>query len=170
MRDSAWLVGGAVALLLLSTRKTMHKKSQARTDDRVWEKALLSEYYPDAPPSMLEMEGGPLDRMKKPIITVQQHMRDKIRYPYISVAADLTLRGEAVSYGTRIYFGSYPDYIFRLVDTGGHFRGSTKKIRKPGYEPFDIATDYGTHWGFAGKETVYRLDRSDTLQKRQNVA
>lgn len=169
MRDGILLAGGALALLLLSSRKTAKEPSKPGSD-RDWEKALLSEYFPDAPPDLVAMEGGPLDRMKKPIITAQQHMRDKTRYPYISVSGDLQLRGESVPYGARIYFGAYPDLIFRIVDTGGRFRGNTKKIRKPGYEPFDIATDYGTNWGFAGKETVYRLDRSDTLQKRQNVA
>lgn len=170
MRDGILLAGGALALLLLSARKTAEKTPKPVSADRDWEKALLSEYYPDAPAALVAMEGGALDRMKKPLITVQQHMKDKSRFPYVSVSADLQLRGEPVPYGTRIYLGSYPDLIFRLVDTGARFRGSTKKIRKPGYEPFDIATDYGSNAGFAGKETVYRIDRSDTLQKRQNVA
>jgi len=170
MRDGILLAGGALALLLLSTRKAAQRSPTPSKIDQDWDKALLSEYYPDAPAELVAMEGGPLDRMKKPLITVQQHKKDKKRFPYVSVSADLQLRGEPVPYGTRIYFGSYPDLIFRIVDTGGRFHGSTKKIRKPGYEPFDIATDYGSNAGFARKETVYRLDRSDTLTKRQNVA
>jgi hypothetical protein len=95
------------------------------------------------------------------------HIADKSKYPYVSVSGDLELRGFTVPYGTRIYFGAYPDYVFRLVDTGGRFRGDKKKIRKPGYEPFDIATEYGSKLGFSGKETVYRIDRSDTLSHRK---
>jgi hypothetical protein len=102
-----------------------------------------------------------------PVITVQNHIADKSKYPYVSVSGDLELRGFTVPYGTRIYFGAYPDYVFRLVDTGGRFRGDKKKIRKPGYEPFDIATEYGSKLGFSGKETVYRIDRSDTLSHRK---
>ena len=168
MNNNLLFVGGALFLWFLSNRKP--ERESVKATDMEWYKALLSEYHPDAPDDEQKMEGGLKDRMKNPIITVQQHTSNRQKFPYVSVAADLALRGAAVEYGTRIYFGSYPDYVFRLVDTGSHFRGPQKKIRKPGYEPFDIATNYGSKLGFAGKETVYRIDRNDTLKKRQNVA
>jgi len=164
MNDGLFLVGGALALWLFAK----HRKSKT-TDaiDREWRKAIFSEYHPDAPAHLRAMEGGPNDRKGVPVITVQQHITDKNKYPYVSVSGDLELRGSAVPYGTRIYFGAHPDYVFRLVDTGGRFRGDKKKIRKPGYEPFDIATEYGSKLGFSGKETVYRIDRSDTFSHRK---
>lgn len=172
-KDTLALLGGTVALFFLSKRQT--EAERTAQDDRAWQPALLSEYHPDAPASEQRMEGGKYDRNpreKTLVITVQQHQQDPTRYPYVSVAGDLTLRGKSVPCGTRIYFGAYPDLIFRLVDTGQRFYGAKKKIRKPGYEPFDIATAYGSKLGFAGKETAYRIDRKDVLQLRHqsNVA
>lgn len=163
--SSALLIGGALALWLLSRRAP----APAPQEDRAWLPALLTEYHPDAPPSERRMEGGPYDRNpreKTLVITVQQHRQDPARYPYVSVAGDLTLRGVPVAYGTRIYFGAYPDLIFRLVDTGQHFTGTTKVIRQPGHEPFDIATSHGSKLGFSGKKTVYWIDRNDRLPVR----
>ena len=100
---------------------------------------------------------------------MQEHFGDKIKFPYVSVAADLMLNGERVKYGTRIYFSFYPDIVFRIVDTGGNFFGTGKKIREPGFEPFDIATSYGSKLGFSGKHTKYRLDRADTLPNSSPV-
>ena len=158
------ILGGAVALLLLSRRET----ADARLGDKEWKPALLSEYYPDAPPSQTRREGGKYDRnphTKTLVITVQQHKQDRERYPYVSVSADLSLRGRPVPYGARVYFAAYPDLVFRLVDTGDNFRGKTKKIREPGHEPFDIATNYGSQLGFAGRKTLYWIDRQDLLPK-----
>ena len=160
------ILGGAVALLLLSRRDSEAAKTKA--DDKEWQPALLSEYHPDAPDEEKEMEGGKYDRNpreKTLVITVQQHQQDRTRYPYVSVSADLVLRGKPVPYGARVYFAAYPDIVFRLVDTGQRFYGKKKKTRKPGYEPFDIATSYGSKLGFAGKETIYWLDRRDLLPK-----
>ena len=158
------LLGGTIALILLSKRQP--EKARTTQEDREWMPALLSEYHPDAPEDQRELEGGKYDRnprQKTLVITVQQHQEDPARYPYVSVAGDLVLRGKPVPYGTRIYFGAYPDLTFRLVDTGQRFYGAKKKIRKPGHEPFDIATNYRSKLGFAGKETVYRIDRKDSL-------
>lgn len=159
------IVGGIFGIWLLANRKTNEpKRTQS---DSEWMSAIFTEYHPDAPPSEQEMEGGPKDRKGLPVITAQQHMADKIKYPYISVSADLELRGAPVPYGTRIYFGSYPDLVFRIVDTGERFRGPKKRIRKPGFEPFDVATAHGSKLGFSGKQTVYRIDRSDILSTRK---
>ncbi len=168
MEKGAWaLLGGAVALMLWSRR--VGESVQLAKEDAEWMPALLSEYHPDAPAAEQQMEGGQYDRnprQKTRVITVQQHQQDRNRYPYVSVSGDLVLRGKPVPYGTRIYFGTYPDLVFRLVDTGQRFYGAKKKIRKPSHEPFDIATDYGSKLGFAGKQTVYRIDRKDVLPMR----
>lgn len=142
--------------------------SQKDTDDSDWLPALLSEYHPDAPSDQQRMEGGKYDRnprQKTLVITVEQFNQDKSKYPYVSVSGDLTLRGKPVPYGTRIYFSSFPDLVFRLVDTGDRFRGATKCIRKDEHEPFDIATNYGSKLGFSGKATFYRIDRRDLLSQ-----
>lgn len=168
-------VGGAVAFILLARRearadttrpaKSDGGKTSAPAEDREWQACVLSEYYPDAPADEKEMEGGRYDRnprQKTLVITVQQHQSDPEKYPYVSVSGDVVLRGKAVPYGARIYFGIYPDITFRLVDTGQRFYGAKKRI-KDGIEPFDIATNYGSKLGFAGRKTVYRIDRSDKL-------
>lgn len=159
--DRGLLVLGTVAGLLLLSRRASTPKPP-RDDE--WLPAMLTEYHPDAPESEREMEGGSVDRAHAAVITVQQHRKDKAKYSYVSVSSDTVLRGESVPYGARIYFGAYPDLVFRLVDTGGRFRGDKKRIRKPGYEPFDIATDYGSDLGFSLKETMYRLDRKDIIK------
>lgn len=142
--------------------------SQKATDDAEWLPALLSEYHPDAPADQQRLEGGKYDRnprQKTLVITVEQFNEDKGKYPYVSVSSDLNLRGKSVPYGARVYFSSFPDIVFRLVDTGDRFRGATKCTRKDEHEPFDIATNYGSKLGFSGKSTFYRIDRQDLLPK-----
>ena len=157
------IAGGLLAFALLKSRKISEPSAVVQNQSGIWFDARLTEYHPDAPPDKQKLEGGPNDRKKQPVVTVQEHLRDKAKFPYVSVAGDLVLNGERVKYGTRIYFSSYPDIVFRIVDTGGNFFGTGKKIREPGFEPFDIATSYGSKLGFSGKHTKYRLDRSDTL-------
>ena len=157
------IAGGLLAFALLKSKKTSEPISAIQNQSVIWFDARLTEYHPDAPPDKQKLEGGPNDRKKHPVVTVQEHLSDKAKFPYVSVAGDLVLNGERVKYGTRIYFSSYPDIVFRIVDTGGNFFGTGKKIREPGFEPFDIATSYGSKLGFSGKHTKYRLDRSDTL-------
>lgn len=157
------LAGGLLAFALLKSRKTSEPVATVQSQSGIWFDARLTEYHPDAPPDKQRLEGGPNDRKKHPVVTVQEHLSDKAKFPYVSVAGDLVLNGERVKYGTRIYFSSYPDIVFRIVDTGGNFFGTGKKIRERGFEPFDIATSYGSKLGFSGKHTKYRLDRSDTL-------
>jgi len=130
--------------------------------------ARLTEYHPDAPASagtkVLKREGGPRDRMRQPLITLEQHRSDPARYPYVSVSSDLVLQGRTVPYGARIYVDALPRDILRLVDTGGNFTGDDKKIRQPGHEPLDIATAWpgGTH-RLGGRLTRYRVDWADVL-------
>ena len=61
---------------------------------------------------------------------MREHLFNKAKFPTVSVAGDLVLNGERVLYGTRIYFSSYPDIVFRIVDTGGNFFGTGKKDQR----------------------------------------
>jgi len=151
------------------TRRVRGTDSRQSPDnsDNEWLPALLSEYYPDAPASERKREGGLLDRMKTEIITYDQFINNSKQYPYVSVSSDLILRNKPVPYGTRIYFGRYPDVVFRLVDTGDNFRSDkNKQIREPGHEPFDIPVPYSHKRQFAGVKTHYRIDRTDTIKPK----
>lgn len=128
-----------------------------------YQPARLTEYHPDAPAIAAKLEGGPKDRKSNPIYTVED--AKSAGTPFVSVAADLTLRGERVKYGTRLYLRSRPDLTFRIVDTGGHFFGAGKLIRVAGAEPFDIATRWpGGSQGLSGTLTEYRIDPADNLE------
>lgn len=75
-------------------------------------------YYPDSS----ALEGGFVDRLGKPLHTVQQFVAG--RAPYVSVAMD----SSAFPYGTKLRIpfmdAKYGRAIeFRVVDTGGAFRG-----------------------------------------------
>lgn len=161
--NAAPLAAAAIFVGLLLARGA---SAASKRPDSEWMPAILTEYHPDAPPQYVKMDGGPNDRKGNPIITVQQFQRDRAAYPFVSVAGDLTLRGAPVPYGTRLYLGMYPDVVFRIVDTGGRFHGEKKRYRQPGSEPFDIATEWGSKLGFSMRQTVYRIDRSDTLDPK----
>jgi hypothetical protein len=108
------------------------------------------------------MEGGPRDRLRQPVRTIED-FREK-RAAYVSVAADLELQGRAVPYGARLYLEGWPDVVFRVVDTGDNFRGSSKQVRQAGHEPLDVATAWaGKHQEFNGRLARARIDYSDTL-------
>lgn len=75
-------------------------------------------YYPDASP----LEGGYVDRLGRPLHTLQDYLAG--RAAYVSVAMDKN----AFPYGTKLRIpeleAKYGRPIeFRLVDTGGAFRG-----------------------------------------------
>lgn len=139
-----------------------------------WARARLTEFHPDTPATeslkKRKQEGGPLDRDKQPLITVEQHRADPARYPYVSVAADLMLQGRKVPYGVRIYIEALPRDVLRIVDTGCHFINDPKKhcekqIHEPGHEPFDICTAWpGKTQRLSGKLTRYRIDWDDVLK------
>ena len=144
--------------------------------DGAWFPVRLTEYHPDAPAKERKLEGGKNDRRKVPLITLEQHLADPARFPYVAVASDLILHGAPVAYGTRVYLTladpRLAAAVFRLVDTGGHFLEPRypgdperdKQIRVPGHEPLDVATKWknGT-WKLSGQLTVARIDRSDVL-------
>jgi hypothetical protein len=141
----AILVGGglgAAALLYFAFRES------SKVEEEVKEKlssggrfnARLTAYWPFKP-GMTEaerrMEGGTKDRKGKPLITLEMHRADPAKYPYVSVAGD-----DAIwPYGQRIAIDAFPGVVFRVVDTGGHFRGTNKLYRVAGHEPLDICVD-----------------------------
>jgi len=80
------------------------------------------------------MEGGIKDRKGKPLHTLEDHLADPGAHPYVSVSGD-----DAVfPYGQRLVISAWPGAVFRVVDTGGHFRGAGKVYRVLGREPLDI--------------------------------
>lgn len=75
-------------------------------------------YYPDSS----ALEGGFKDRVGKPLHTLQQFLAGSA--PYVSVAMD----SSAFKYGTRLRIRELESkygraIVFRVVDTGGAFRG-----------------------------------------------
>lgn len=101
--------------------------------------ARLTGYWPYAAKTAAEkrMEGGHNDRKGKTIHTLEQHRADPTAHPYVSVSGDDAI----FPYGQRIEIDQWPGVVFRVVDTGGHFRGSGKVYRVSGREPLDIAVD-----------------------------
>lgn len=139
------LLGGGASALVAAWAATK-KGEQTKTD--VEEKILtggvfrarLTGYWPyqkGLSDTARKMEGGTNDRKGKPLITLEQHLKDPVRYPYVSVAGDT----DVWPYGQRIELDAWPGVVFRVVDTGGHFRGAGKVYRMVGYEPLDICVE-----------------------------
>lgn len=159
-------VVGAIALLT-PRRARANQPSRKIIPDKP---ARLTEYYPDLPDTaskaQKELEGGAVARDRSiPVISLDQHRADPARYPFATVAADDALEGRKIraGYGPRVYFAAFPTDVFRIYDTGSHFRGKTKK---PGLgEPFDLAVSYsGPLKGTIGRTlTVYAVDWDDVL-------
>lgn len=84
-----------------------------------------------------KMEGGVTDRRGNKLFTLEQHLSDPVTFPYVSVAGDYTIW----PYAQRISLSAWPNAIFRVVDTGGHFFGAKKVYRVSGEEPLDIAVN-----------------------------
>jgi len=136
------LAGGGLAALgavYLASRRSAEVAAAAEqavaAGGRI--KVRLTGYWPFAAKTEVErrMEGGAKDRKGKPLFTLEQHLAG--RAPYVSVAGD-----DAVwPYGQRILFNEWPNATFRVVDTGGNFRGANKVYRVLGHEPLDICVD-----------------------------
>lgn len=101
--------------------------------------ARLTGYWPFAAKTDAErrMEGGIHDRKGKPLHTLEQHLADRMAHPYVSVSGDDAI----FPYGQRIEIDAWPGAVFRVVDTGGHFRGASKVYRVSGLEPLDVCVD-----------------------------
>ena len=146
------LIGGGVAALgalLLASREKSELEEQVAappvalppTAEIVARlptfKARLTGYYPfiaNLTAKERKMEGGVNDRTGRPLIAIEQHLMDPVRYPYVSVSGD----PEIFPYGQRIIIDAWPNAIFRVVDTGDNFSGAKKVYRIAGYEPLDI--------------------------------
>lgn len=122
-------------------------------------KVRLTEYFPfqdGLSNKEKKREGGVLDRLDKPLHTLEDYMEGKA--PFVSVACD-SLGGapgnvkEFRIYGFKVWITKLSTDInsfidkpvtlpiqidFRLVDTGGDFHGKGKKIAVSGHEPIDI--------------------------------
>lgn len=107
------------------------------------------------------MQGPPVDRLGRPILTLQMHAADPVRYPYVSLSGDLQL----FAYGQRVVIPALgrPSaawqrrtgnewYVGRIVDTGCRFftdptatrcgpQGARKVLRFEGHEPIDVPVD-----------------------------
>jgi hypothetical protein len=70
-------------------------------------------------PNPSKMEGGLLDRLGNPLHTLQDFQAGKA--PFVSVAMD-TKGGPP--FGTRLNIDEFPGVVFRVVDTGGAFKGT----------------------------------------------
>lgn len=137
------LLGGAAsfaaaALLFRSSERTKAATLAAVGSGGVFQ-ARLTGYWPYAAKTAKErfMEGGHNDRKGKPIHTLEQHRADAVAHPFVSVSGDDAI----FPYGQRIEIDHWPGLVFRVVDTGGHFRGASKVYRIVGREPLDIAVD-----------------------------
>ena len=167
------LGGIGLAILFRSRSATAATRPYAMPSD--WKPAKLTEYYPDLPPSASaaerRLEGGSNSRSPLiPVITLDQHRKDPVRYPFATVAADIVLEGRPikVGYGPRLYLKAYPNDTFRIYDTGGSFINGKKKIGD--VEPFDIAVSYSGLRGTIGdRVTLYRVDWSDVLAFPQRL-
>lgn len=103
----------------------------------------VTEYFP----VNSRMEGGAYDHKKHLLQTLDDYLDGKASY--VSVARD-DLGGppanasEFTTYGYKVLLPEICSKLgvkhieFRLVDTGGWFRGAGKKVKVAGCEPIDI--------------------------------
>lgn len=166
----ALALGVVGAIALLTPRRASAKDRKIAPPITPDKPARLTEYYPDLPASasaeQKRQEGGAVARDPTiPVITLDQHRSDPVRFPFATVAADTRLEGRTLrkGYGPRVYFAAFPKDTFRIYDTGGNFSGTGKK---PGLgEPFDLAVSYsGPLKGTIGRTlTAYAVDWEDVL-------
>lgn len=115
-------------------------------------------YWPfSARADEVKMEGGLKDRKGNPLYTLEMFQAGKA--PYVSVSGD----DEIWPYGQRIAISAWPGVVFRVVDTGSHFRGANKVYRVMGEEPLDICVD-------SSKTPVPKKDVTATLFPGDNFA
>lgn len=159
-----WLIGGGVVTIgavWLAMKKSQETETQVETailnGGRV--NVRLTGYWPfTARADEQRMEGGTKDRKGRPLYTLEQHLSDPDRYPYVSLSGD-----DAIwPYGQRLALSPWPRAVFRVVDTGSHFRGAGKIYRVAGYEPIDVCVD-------SSKTVVPKLAEA-TIVKGDNFA
>jgi hypothetical protein len=95
--------------------------------------ARLTGYWPfTAKASERQMEGGTNDRRGNALHTLEDAQAG--RAPFVSVSGDDAI----FPYGQALRIDAFPGVLFRVVDTGGHFRGAGKVYRVAGREPLDV--------------------------------
>lgn len=128
--------------------------------------AHLTGYWPfTAREDERKMEGGINDRRGNKLYTLEQHLADPVAHPYVSVAGD----DEVFPYGQRLEISAWPGKIFRVVDTGGHFRGAGKLYRVMGEEPLDICVD-SSKTVVPKKNVTARIIPGDNFERGKAVA
>lgn len=102
-----------------------------------------------------KMEGGPTDRMGRPLHSLEDFMDGKASW--VSLSCD-SLGGPPGSdprfrvYGTKVRIPEVEKLMggrsieFRLVDTGDHFRGADKVVKLKGAEPIDLCRTKPLHF------------------------
>jgi hypothetical protein len=126
----------------------------------------LTGYWPfTARDDEKKMEGGVNDRKGNRLHTLEQHLADSVAHPYVSVSGD-----DAVfPYGQRVEISAWPKAVFRVVDTGGHFRGAGKIYRALGREPLDICVD-SDKTPVPKTSTTARIVAGDNFERGKAVA
>lgn len=126
----------------------------------------LTGYWPfTATEAERKMEGGLNDRRGNRLHTLEQHLADPVAHPFVSVSGD-----DAVfPYGQRLVISAWPNATFRVVDTGGHFRGAGKVYRALGREPLDICVD-SSKTVVPKTGTTARIIAGDNFEKGRAVA
>lgn len=129
-------LGGAL-LLLRRSEQVAEQTADAVATGGVF-KARITGYWPlTATEAERKMEGGVRDRKGKPLHTLERHLADPTAHPYVSVSGDDAI----FPYGQRLTIDQWPSAVFRVVDTGGHFRGANKVYRIEGREPLDVCVE-----------------------------
>lgn len=150
MLSSALGFWGAVWLVRTS-QKTAERTAEAVESGGTFE-ARLTGYWPfTASEAERKMEGGldgaamwrgrrvvdPKTGKRVRLHTLEQHLDSPSAHPFVAISAD----PEAFPFGQRIQMEKWPDAVFRVVDTGGHFKGASKVYRALGKEPLDVCVD-----------------------------
>jgi hypothetical protein len=128
--------------------------------------AHLTGYWPfTARDDERKMEGGVNDRRGNKLHTLEQHIADPVAHPFVSVAGD----DQVFPYGQRLEISAWPGKTFRVVDTGGHFRGAGKLYRVLGEEPLDICVD-SSKTIVPKKNVTARIVSGDNFESGRAVA
>lgn len=134
-----WIVGGGALLFVLWRyfSQTSETEDSVGGDGTTFN-ARLTGYWPkQAGLSAAErlMEGKDVNSRSGALYTLEDYQRGGA--PYVSVSGDDAI----FPWGQLIHIDAYPGVPFRVVDTGGNFRGLKKVYRVFGREPLDICVD-----------------------------
>lgn len=128
------ILGGLAAVSLLKSKETTDDTEEAVANGGTLN-VRLTGYWPYQSGLTAEqrlMEGGQTDTHGQRLYTLEDFQNGSA--PYVSVSGD-----DAIwPYGQRLEIDNWPGVVFRVVDTGGHFRGAGKVYRVAGFEPLDV--------------------------------